>query len=306
MLILGRKHKLTKFERYSLNKKKIKTTTIRFTNRTAQEILKDLHYFVEIKKSTLIVINTKVKMDDEIIKYLTKLQFTQKISILTIEKCLEKYLHKCYIPDDDVQLNYLENIQPYTKFQYFQKRTIDYISVFILLILSLPLLLYSRKKIKKESQGSSLYKQIRVGKNGKKFKCNKFRSMHLGCDSNPYTTKNDKRIFEYGVFMRKTRIDELPQLLNVLKGDMHLVGPRAEWDILVEKYEKKIPYYNERHIVSPGITGWAQVNYPYGVNIEDTKQKLMYDLYYIKYWNIFLEIEVLWKTVLVVLGKKGV
>ena len=106
--------------------------------------------------------------------------------------------------------------------------------------------------------------------------------------------------------MRKTRIDELPQLLNVLKSEMHFIGPRAEWNILVESYEKEIPYYNERHIIRPGITGWAQVNYPYGSNIEDTKQKLMYDLYYIKHWSIWLELKVVWKTILVVLGKKGI
>ncbi len=86
---------------------------------------------------------------------------------------------------------------------------------------------------------------------------------------------------------------------------MHLIGPRAEWNILVENYEKALPYYHERHLIAPGITGWAQVNYPYGANLEDTKQKLMYDLYYIKHWSILLELKVIWKTILVVLNKKG-
>jgi len=87
---------------------------------------------------------------------------------------------------------------------------------------------------------------------------------------------------------------------------MHLIGPGAEWNILVENYKKSLPYYHERHIVAPGITGWAQVNYPYGANLEDTKQKLMYDLYYIKHWSLLLELKVIWKTVLVVAGKKEV
>jgi len=105
--------------------------------------------------------------------------------------------------------------------------------------------------------------------------------------------------------MRRMRIDELPQLWNVFKGDMHMLGPRAEWTILVDNYKQEIPYYQERHIVRPGITGWAQVNYPYGANTEDARQKLMYDLYYIKYWTPWLEIKTLWKTIRVMLEKKG-
>jgi lipopolysaccharide/colanic/teichoic acid biosynthesis glycosyltransferase len=121
-----------------------------------------------------------------------------------------------------------------------------------------------------------------------------------------FASANDTRVFPFGEFMRKTRIDELPQMLNVLKGEMHFVGPRPERKFWIEQFEKDIPYYNERHLVAPGITGWAQVMYPYGANVEDAKQKLMYDLYYIKHWSLWLEIKVLIKTVQVVLGKKGV
>ena len=106
--------------------------------------------------------------------------------------------------------------------------------------------------------------------------------------------------------MRKTRIDEVPQILNVLKGEMHFIGPRPERKYWIEQFEKEIPYYNERHLIRPGITGWAQVMYPYGANAQDAKQKLMYDLYYIKYWNAWLELKVVGKTILIVLGKKGV
>jgi len=106
--------------------------------------------------------------------------------------------------------------------------------------------------------------------------------------------------------MRKMRIDELPQILNILKGDMHLIGPRAEWDILVEKYETIIPNYKQRHSVRPGITGLAQISYPYGRNIYDAKQKLKYDLIYIKNWSLWLELKVAVKTAGVVFGKKGV
>jgi len=111
--------------------------------------------------------------------------------------------------------------------------------------------------------------------------------------------------FPWGKIMRKTRIDELPQIWNVLKGDMSMIGPRAEWNILVEKYEKKISYYNGRHLVKPGITGWAQVNYPYGINGFDAKQKLMYDFYYIKNWSLGLEIKIIWKTIFVMMFRRG-
>jgi lipopolysaccharide/colanic/teichoic acid biosynthesis glycosyltransferase len=119
-------------------------------------------------------------------------------------------------------------------------------------------------------------------------------------------TKNDNRKFEFGEFMRKTRIDEVPQFLNILKGQMSLIGPRAEWNKLVQEYEEEIPYYNQRHIIKPGITGWAQVMFVEGRSKDDTRQKLMYDLYYIKYWNLWLEIKIIFKTVMVVLKRKGI
>ncbi|MCJ8327995.1 MAG: sugar transferase [Campylobacterales bacterium] len=306
MLILGRKYKFTKLEEIRLNKKNYDINILKYRTRDSQEVLKDIKEYLSNKSINTIVLNTKVKVDDEIIKYLTSLQFDKDISIITIEKFMEDYLQKCYIPDDHKDLHYLEDIKTFSTFQYLQKRLIDYIGVFTLLFLTWPILLIARFKIKKQSPGTSIFKQYRVGIKGKDFKCLKFRSMHLNSYHDPYTRENDTRIFPWGNTMRKTRIDELPQLLNVLRGDMHFIGPRAEWNILVKDYENKIPYYHERHLIRPGITGWAQVNYPYGANIEDTKQKLMYDLYYIKHWSILLEIKVVWKTIMVVLGKKGI
>jgi lipopolysaccharide/colanic/teichoic acid biosynthesis glycosyltransferase len=305
MLILGRKYKFTTLETNRLKKFHHIPISIKYNQKSPEEILYEIKTTLKSKNIKIIVLNTKSKIDDTIIKYLTKLQFDEQISILSVEKFMETYLHKCYIPEDHKDLHYLSDIKPFSTWQYIQKRTIDFIGVFTLLLLSFPILVYARYRIKKESPGTSMFKQARVGLNGKIFKCNKFRSMHTDSHHDKYTRENDTRIFTWGNTMRKTRIDELPQLINVLKGDMHFIGPRAEWDILVKEYEEEIPYYHERHIVRPGITGWAQVNYPYGANIEDTKQKLMYDLYYIKYWNILLEIKVIWKTIMVVLGKKG-
>jgi lipopolysaccharide/colanic/teichoic acid biosynthesis glycosyltransferase len=120
-----------------------------------------------------------------------------------------------------------------------------------------------------------------------------------------YTREGDHRVSLLGTFLRKTRIDELPQLWNVLRGDMSMIGPRAEWIRLVEGYEREIPYYHFRHLVRPGITGWAQVNYPYGASIEDTLMKFSYDLYYIRNFSMQLDAEVLLKTLHVIFFGMG-
>lgn len=196
--------------------------------------------------------------------------------------------------------------QKYNNIQFLQKRMVDFIIGGMLLVGAIPVVLYAIYKIKKESPGKILFKQSRVGLNGKVFTCYKFRSMHVDSKFNPYTQDNDSRIFPFGVIMRKMRIDELPQLINIMKGEMHLIGPRAEWDILVKDYEKIIPYYNHRHLVAPGITGLAQVCYPYGRNVEDAKKKLEYDLDYINNWSLLKEIKIMIKTSKVVLWKEGV
>ena len=206
--------------------------------------------------------------------------------------------------DKKIQLKTKKN-KEYTKTQFFQKRLIDFIVGGSLLLVSIPVMLYTIFRIKKESPGPIFFKQSRIGLNGKAFMCYKFRSMHVNSKFNPYTQENDSRIFPFGNTMRKMRIDELPQLLNILKGEMHLIGPRAEWDILVKDYEKIIPNYHERHTVAPGITGLAQVCHPYGRNVDDAKKKLEYDIEYITNWSLKKELMVIFKTIKVVLGKEG-
>ena len=198
-----------------------------------------------------------------------------------------------------------KDYQTYTKFQYIQKRVIDLLVGGLLFISSIPVMFYSIYKIKKESPGPIFFKQSRIGINGKPFTCYKFRSMHINSKFNPYTQENDSRIFPFGNTMRQMRIDELPQLFNIIKGEMHLIGPRAEWDILVKDYEKIIPKYHVRHLIAPGITGLAQVRYPYGRNIKDAKNKLKYDRLYINSWSLKLELFVIWKTIEVILHKRG-
>jgi len=203
-------------------------------------------------------------------------------------------------------LKKIDKVEGYSSFNFIQKRFVDFSIGGLLLIISSPVMIYSIYRIKKESKGSILFKQQRIGLNGKKFTCYKFRSMHEEGESNLYRMENDNRVFKYGDLMRKIRIDELPQLWNVFKGDMHLIGPRAEWDVLVEKYEKEISEYHNRHKVRPGITGLAQVYYPYGRNAQDTKNKLKYDIFYIQNWSLLLEIKIIWKTVIVIFGRMGV
>jgi lipopolysaccharide/colanic/teichoic acid biosynthesis glycosyltransferase len=218
---------------------------------------------------------------------------------------MEDYLCKCYIPKDSIDLSFHQNIHHLNFFEKVQKKIIDGIGAITLFLIAIPIMTYAILKIKKESKGSIFFTQKRVGRNGKSFTCIKFRSMEEDGKFNPYTEENDTRIFPFGNTMRKTRIDEIPQIFNIFKGNMSLIGPRAEWDILVEKYEEEIPYYHERHLVKPGITGWAQVNFPYGKGVDDSYQKLMYDLYYIKNWSLWLEIKIIFKTIAVVLTKRG-
>jgi len=303
VIILGDKYEFTKYERLYLKKNSLDITHIKRTESAG--LIPELQRIVTEKKPEKIVLNLSEKPTKELIHFLTSLEL-QGIHFITFEHFMEKYLRKCFIPYDSEDLSYLDNIRPYSILGYMTKRTIDIMGAGIVLVLSLPVMLYALRRIRKESPGSILFKQKRVGLNGRLFTCYKFRSMHEDSHFDPYTRENDERIFPFGHTMRKMRIDELPQLFNVLCGDMHLIGPRAEWHILVEEYEKELPYYSERHLVRPGITGWAQVNYPYGQNIEDTRQKLMYDLYYIKYWNVWLEIKTAFKTVGVVLKKMGV
>jgi lipopolysaccharide/colanic/teichoic acid biosynthesis glycosyltransferase len=309
MIILGEKYTFTELEIQRLEKKFSTIHSIPYKNKNAEKIIADIETILNRDSFKIIVLNTKAKVDDKIITYLTNLRFDDRfkqIKLIDIERFLEKYLYKCYIPEDHTNLHYLDDIKPYTFWQYLQKRAIDFFGIFWLFLFSFPVMQKCKRKIIEESPGPIYFKQMRVGVHNKDFECIKFRSMHIDTEFfSHYTQTDDPRIFPWGKIMRQRRYDELPQMYNILKGDMHLIGPRAEWNELVKQYEKTIPYYNERHIVRPGITGWAQVMYPYGENLEDTKQKLMYDLYYIKYWNIWMDFKIVWKTAMVVLHKKG-
>lgn len=188
------------------------------------------------------------------------------------------------------------------------KRLFDIVSAAVLVVASAPVMLVSMLLIKLESPGPVFYRQQRVGLNGQNFDVVKFRSMRNDAekDGKPrWATAADDRITAVGRVIRKLRIDELPQLFNVLKGEMSIVGPRPERPFFVERLTQEIPYYAVRHSIKPGVTGWAQVRYHYGATVEDSQEKLQYDLYYVKNHTLFLDLLILFETVAVVLTGKG-
>jgi len=310
MLVLGEKYTFTELERERLDKKFAHIEFMPYRDEDPDAIIDRISRVLDADSYTVVLLNTQARVDDKLIKFLTHIQFHDKwehIRFMGIEYFLEEYLHKCYIPTDHTDLHYLHSITKYSRWQYAQKRAIDYFGIFWLYLFSFFVMKKCEKKIEEESPGPVYFTQERVGYRNKDFRCVKFRSMHSDTAFfNHYTQKEDPRIFAWGEVMRKRRYDELPQMKNILKGEMHLMGPRAEWNELVETYEAQIPYYTQRHVVAPGITGWAQVMYPYGENMEDSRQKLMYDLYYIKHWSLLLEFKIIWKTAMVVLHKKGI
>jgi sugar transferase (PEP-CTERM system associated) len=183
------------------------------------------------------------------------------------------------------------------------KRLFDIGGSIIGIMLTLPLVTIVAGLIKCDSQGPIFFTQQRVGQNGKLFNLIKFRSMRVDAEAATgpvYACENDPRVTRVGKMLRTTRLDELPQLLNVIRGEMSFIGPRPERPFFVKQFEKEIPYYSHRLSVKPGITGWAQVNYPYGSNTEDAVKKLEYDLYYIKHLSLLLELSIILKTLKII------
>ena len=187
------------------------------------------------------------------------------------------------------------------------KKFADIALASLILAAASPIMLFVAIAVKLDSEGPAIYSQDRVGLNGRVFRIFKFRTMVNDAEvqGERWADAEDPRVTRIGRFLRPSRLDELPQLWNVLKGDMSFVGPRPERPTFTRNLEEQIPYYNMRVLIKPGITGWAQVQYPYGASIEDARQKLEYDLYYIKNYSILLDLAILFKTVRVVLFRSG-
>ncbi|HVG18581.1 MAG TPA: TIGR03013 family XrtA/PEP-CTERM system glycosyltransferase [Blastocatellia bacterium] len=175
-------------------------------------------------------------------------------------------------------------------------------------VLSLPVMILTAIAVKLDSPGPIFYTQERVGMNGRLFKIIKFRSMCTGAESQSgpvWAEASDPRVTRVGRIIRKLRLDELPQFINVIRGDMNFVGPRPERPVFVERLSEIIPYYSQRHLIKPGLTGWAQIKYPYGASVEDAMEKLRYDLYYIKNQSLLLDAVIVFETVKTVLFGRG-
>lgn len=197
-----------------------------------------------------------------------------------------------------------------SRLRRFNKRLVDLLASATLLLVTWPVMLLVAAAIKWEDGFGApvLYRQCRLGRNGEPFQVLKFRSMTVDAEADGkavWAEKDDKRITRVGRFLRKSRLDELPQAINVLRGQMSLVGPRPERPEFVEDLSKTIPYYSERHTVKPGVTGWAQLMYTYGSSEEDAVEKLQYELYYVKNQNLMLDLLILLQTVEVILWGKG-
>jgi len=191
------------------------------------------------------------------------------------------------------------------------KRTFDVTVSTLLLLFTWPIMALAALAIKLEdgSHCPVIYRQVRTGQRNESFSVLKFRSMSVNAEENgkpQWASRNDSRVTRVGAFIRRTRIDELPQIINVLRGDMSFVGPRPERPEIIQDLEREIPYYRERHRVKPGVTGWAQVCYPYGASITDSRHKQEFDLYYVKNHTMFLDLLILFQTAEVVLFGKGV
>ncbi len=249
------------------------------------------------------------RLGPELLEHLVRTQF-QRTRVYTLESFHEA--HWRHVPMHTIdpfwplQMGFqLARISPY----HYLKRLFDVIFSAVLLLISAPLVLLILLLIWMESGRPAIYRQLRVGCEGHIFTAYKFRTMFMR-DLNEeradlYTRRDDSRVTRVGRGLRNLRLDELPQLWNVFKGDMSLIGPRAEWIRCVERYQKKIPFYHFRHLVKPGITGWAQVNYPYGESDEDAVEKLQYDLYYIRHYSLKLDAMIVLKTVHTMLFGKG-
>ncbi len=277
--------------------------------------------------SGVILTESVDRLGQDLIERLVRTQF-QRTRVYTLESFYEAHWRHVSVHTIDpfwpLQMGFqLARTSPY----HYLKRLCDIAASAALLVIGSPLIGAVWCLVRLTGSGPAMFTQVRSGREGRPFTAYKFRTMNSEAggqspqvtgqrsqitdhrsevgDEDIYTRENDPRITPVGRWLRKLRIDELPQLWNVFKGDMSLIGPRAEWTKCVERYEKKIPFYHFRHLVKPGITGWAQVNYPYGESEEDAVAKLQYDLYYIRHYSLKLDAMIILKTVHTMLFGRG-
>lgn len=264
--------------------------------------------YLRLKPDVMVDFTEKLLSDSEIVEILLtyKLEGLQFYNYLNFYEKLEMKLpvgdldQKWFLENDGFEIYY-------NNFNMRIKRLLDILMAVIIGFLFMPIMIIAAIIVKLGSRGPVLFVQERIGELNRPFDIYKFRSMTQDAekDGPQWAQKNDNRITKFGKFMRLTRIDELPQLWNVIRGDMSFVGPRPEREFFIKQLEKEIPYYNLRHTVKPGLTGWAQIMYQYGASIEDSYKKLQYDLYYIKHHNIIFDFMIILNTITTVILGRG-
>jgi exopolysaccharide biosynthesis polyprenyl glycosylphosphotransferase len=272
----------------------------------ATEVIKDLEGHSNFEHEGIVIATHTDHLENDVLEALVAVHF-RELPVYTMHSFYETFWHK--MPPDLLSRSWpLDSGFQLVQHSAFAslKRVFDIVLASLTLIVMSPIMAVVALLIKLEGRGPVFFSQTRAGQHGTLFTLHKFRTMEVGSEfKGLYTVEGDPRVTRLGHWLRLTRLDELPQLWNVLRGEMSLIGPRAEWIKCVERYEKAIPYYHFRHLVRPGITGWAQVNYPYGASVEDTVEKLMYDLYYIRHFSLALDATVILKTLHVMLFGKG-
>ncbi|MBI4117211.1 MAG: sugar transferase [Parcubacteria group bacterium] len=267
---------------------------------------RDMERILNDERINTIILNPEAYRLPNIIDFFYKAS-KKGIQFVNLATAYERILKK--VPLETVsQLWFLEKVSRAEKrFYEFVKRLTDIILSLIGLAGLIVIFPFIGPAIKITSSGPLFYRQGRVGKGGRIFEVVKFRTMIENAETNGavWAQREDSRVFKAGRFLRKTRLDELPQVFNILKGEMSVVGPRAERPEFVEKFKKEIPFYEERLLVRPGLTGWAQINYGKDLNESDTKEKLQYDLYYIKNRSLTIDLAVILKTIKTVLSATG-
>ena len=273
----------------------------------ARESISDLGRFVERVGATEVVLALQERRNSLPLKDLLRVK-TKGVMVSDFSSFLERELGRVDLDTlNPSWLIFSDGFSSGRRLSSIGKRLFDILVSLVILIVGLPLVAIFAILVKLESKGPAFFRQTRVGLYGQEFTLVKLRSMRTDAEADGarWADKDDPRITRVGRLIRMVRIDELPQVWSVLKGEMSFVGPRPEVPAFVVDLEKELPFYAERHMVKPGITGWAQINYPYGASVEDSRQKLEYDLYYAKNYTPFLDIIILLQTARVIIWPEG-
>ena len=268
----------------------------------------NLKQAIKTNNVDIVIIAIKRRMEEELLTNMVE-SIPQNVKVYKMAEFYEKITGKYFIDRMSINWLFYDYMQKRSALYDFCKRAYDIISALIILTVTSPILLYIGIRVKLTDGGPAIYTQTRIGRNGEPFKMYKLRTMYL----NDYVPKagkiehaesqdEDNRVIPFCKFVRKARFDEIPQMINILKGEMSIVGPRTEWEDLVNIYSKEIPYYKCRQWVKTGWTGWAQINQGHCVLADDIAEKLQYDMYYLKHKNLLWEIGILIKAVFLALG----